>query len=108
QERGDMGAVDVGVGHDDDARIAQIFFAVVCAGAAADRLDQVGELHVGGELVLAGGGDVEDFSAQGKDRLGFAVARLLGAAAGRVALDDEEFGAFGSGIGAVRKLAGQT
>ena len=91
QERGDMGAVDVGVGHDDDARIAQIFFTVVRERAAADRLSQVGELRVRYQLVLAGRGDIEDFSAKRKDRLGLAVARNLGGAAGGIALDDEEF-----------------
>ena len=102
-----MRAVDVGVGHDDDAGIAQILLAILRAGAAADRLHQVGELRVGGELVLGGGGDVEDFSAQGQDGLGLAVARLLGAAAGRIALDDEQLAAFGGGVGAVGELAGQ-
>ena len=77
------------------------------AGAAADRLDQVGELGVGGELVLGRRCDVEDFSAQGQHGLRLAVARLLGAAAGRVALDDEQFGAFGRGVGAIGELAGQ-
>ena len=56
---------------------------------------------------MVGGGDVEDLAAQRQDRLGLAVARLLGAAAGRVALDDEQFGAFGGGVGAVGELAGQ-
>ena len=107
QQRGDVRAVDVGVGHDDDARIAQILFAIMRERAAADRLHQVGELGVGGQLVLAGGGDVEDLAAQGQDGLGLAVARLLGAAAGRVALDDEQFGAFGRGVGAIGELAGQ-
>ena len=102
-----MRAVDVGIGHDDDAGIAQVLFAVLRAGAAADRLHQIGELRVGGQLVLGGGGDVEDFSAQRENGLGLAVARLLGAAAGRVALDDEQLGAFGGGVGAVGELAGQ-
>src|SRR4051812_35293987 len=99
-----MGAVDVGIGHDDDTGVAQILLAVMRERAAADRLHQVGKLGIGGELVLGGGRDVEDFSAQGKDRLGLAVARLLGAAAGRVALDDEQFGAFLRAVGAVGEL----
>ena len=61
------------------------------AGAAADRLGQVGELRVRYQLVLAGRGDIEDFSAKRKDRLGLAIARNLGGAAGGIALDDEEF-----------------
>ena len=28
EQRGDVGAVDVGVGHDDDLAVAQVFFAV--------------------------------------------------------------------------------
>ena len=44
QQRGDVGAVDVGVGHDDDLLVAQILVAVVRAGAAAERLHQIGEL----------------------------------------------------------------
>ena len=48
QQRGDVRAVDIGVGHDDDALVAQLVVVVVSAGAAAQRLDQV--LHF---LVLA-------------------------------------------------------
>ena len=102
-----MGAVDVGVGHDDDAVVAQVFVAVFRARAAAERLDQVGDLLVGAELVAAGAGDVEDLAAQRQDRLGGAVARLLGRAAGRVALDDEELGAVRGVLRAVGQLAGQ-
>src|ERR1700729_2661049 len=77
------------------------------AGSAADRLDQVGELGIGDKLVLGGGGDVEDLATQRQDGLGLAVTGLLGAAAGAIALDDEQFRAFGGGVGAVGKLAGQ-
>ncbi len=108
QQRCDMRAVDVGIGHDDDAGVAQILLAVMRAGAAADRLHQVGKLRIGGELVLGGGRDVEDLAAQRQDSLGLAVARLLGAAAGRVTLDDEQLRAFRGGIGAVGELAGET
>ena len=46
-----MGAVDVGVGHDDDLVVAQIVVAVARAGAAAERLHEIGELLVLRELV---------------------------------------------------------
>src|SRR6185437_14791199 len=42
-----------------------------------------------------------------EDRLGLAVARLLGRAAGAVALDDEQLGAGGVVVGAVGELAGE-
>ena len=48
-----MRAVDVGIGHDDDAAIAQVFIAIMHTGAAAERLNEIGELLVLGELVLA-------------------------------------------------------
>ena len=102
-----MGAVDIGVGHDDDALVAQRFFAIVRAGAAAERQDDVGELLVGPHLVGRGAGDVEDLAAQRQDRLGFAVARLLGRAAGAVALDQKDLGAGGAVAGAIGELAGQ-
>jgi hypothetical protein len=45
-----VGAVDVGVGHDDDLVVAQVVVAIAVARAAAQRLDQVGDLLVGASL----------------------------------------------------------
>ena len=42
EQRGDVGAVHVGVRHDDDLAVAQILLAVARAGSAAERLQQVG------------------------------------------------------------------
>ncbi len=50
---------------------------------------------------------VQDLAAQREDRLRAAVAALLGRAARRVALDDEELGRAGVRRGAVRELARQ-
>src|ERR1700730_4885265 len=102
-----MGAVDVGVGHDDDTAVAQILVLVVDAGAAAERLDEIGKLLVLRQLVLAGRRHVEDFSAQRQDGLRAAVARLLGGAAGGIALDDENLGTVGGAIGAVGEFSRQ-
>src|SRR5262249_26018608 len=77
------------------------------AGAAAERLYQVAELLVRAQLVGRRAGDVEDLAAQREDRLGLAVARLLGRAAGRIALDQEDLGALGRLPRAVGELAGQ-
>ncbi len=77
-----MRAVNIGVGHNDDARVAQIFLPVVRAGAATDGLHQIGELSVCRYLVARGGGDVQDLAAQRKDRLRLAIARMFCAAAG--------------------------
>src|SRR3546814_3824432 len=86
-------SVDIGVGHDDDACGAQIVGDAVLAGAAAQGLDQIGNLQIGEDLGGGGAGDVEDLAANRQDRLRLAIARLLGRAAGRIALDDEDLGA---------------
>ncbi len=99
-----MGAVDIGVGHDDDALVAQRFLAVLRADAAAERQHDVAQFLVGPHLVGRGAGDVEDLAAQRQDRLGFAVARLLRRAAGAVALDEEDFGARGGVAGAIGQV----
>src|SRR3954451_14594446 len=107
QKRRDVGAVDVGVGHDDDPLVAQSVLVELVAVAAAQCEVEVGDLAVGADLVLRGAGDVEDLAADGEDRLSLAVARLLGRAAGAVALDDEQLGPFGVVATAVGELAGE-
>src|SRR5690606_41197834 len=54
-----------------------------------------------------GRSDVEDLAADRQDRLGLAVARLLGAAARGIALDDEQLGLAIAFARAVGQLAGQ-
>ncbi len=49
-----MGAVHIGVGHDDHFLVAKVFLSVMRADAAAERLNEIGELLVAGELVLRG------------------------------------------------------
>ena len=112
QQGSDMGAVDVGVGHDDDLVVAQLvdveaFAIFVAADAGAECGDQRADFGRRQHLVEAGALDVEDFSAQGQHGLVLAVARLLGGAAGRVALDDEDFGLRGIAVLAFGQLAGK-
>ena len=89
-ERADVGAVDVGVGHEDDLVVARALEVELVAHAGADRGDQRLDLVVLQDLVDPRLLDVEDLAAQRQHRLGVAVAPLLGRAAGRVALDDED------------------
>ena len=51
---------------------------------------------------------VEDLASDGQDGLILTAAALLGAAAGRVTLDDEELAVGGVLVGAVGQFAGQT
>ena len=72
QERGDMRAVDVGVGHDDDLVVAQVVDVEARPEADAERLGEVGDLLVAAELGRGGAEDVEDLAAQRQQRLGLA------------------------------------
>ena len=89
-QRPDVGAVDVGVGHHDDPAVADVLDRELVAEAGADRrdhrLDLVVREHLVDPVLLA----VDDLPAQRQDRLVGAVAGLLGGAAGAVALDDVE------------------
>ena len=107
QQRADVGTVDVGVCGDDDAVIAQLADVVLFAHPRAERGDQVADLFAGEDLVLARLMDVEDLSPQREDGLYPAIAPLLGAAPGGVALDDEELGQGGVLDRAVGELAGE-
>ena len=98
EERADVGAVDVGVRHDDDLVVAGFggveaadgLVALADAGAAGG--DEGADFLVGEDLVEAGLLGVDEFAAEREDRLEAAVTALFGGAAGGVALDDVEFG----------------
>ena len=90
QQRADVGAVDVGVGHEHDLVVAELLDVEVVADAGADRGDERLDLLVLQHPVEAGPLDVEDLPADRQDRLVLRVAGALGAAAGAVALDDEQ------------------
>src|SRR5262249_55507871 len=76
--------------HDDDLVVADFFDVEVFADARTERGDQGADLGEAEHLVQARFFDVQDLAAEREDRLAPAVAALLGGAAGRVALDDEQ------------------
>src|SRR5690606_9331546 len=98
---------DVRIGHQDDLVVTQVILAVTVAGTAAELLDQVGDRLARLHLFAAGAGDVEDLAPQRQHRLAGPRPRLLGAAAGRIALDDEDLRTLRGGLGAVGQLAGK-
>ena len=81
QERCDVGAVDIGVGHHDHLVVAQVLVAIMDAGPAAERLHEIGELLVLRKLALGGARHVQDLAAQRQHRLVRAITRLLRRAA---------------------------
>ena len=94
QQRRDVVAVGIGVGEDDDLAVAQPREVEVLAEAAAERGHQIGQLLVLEHLRQRRALGVQHLAAQRQDRLPRAVAALLGRAAGRIALDDEQLAAF--------------
>src|SRR3989441_538842 len=108
EQRPDGGAVHVGVGHQDDLVVAQLReVAVVRADAGAHGRDEQPDFVVGQDLVVARLLRVDDLAAQGQHGLRLAVAALLGRAAGRVALDQEQLAVLRVPLRAVGQLGGQ-
>ena len=108
QQRADVRAVDVRVGHDDDAVVAQLVgVEILGADAAAERRDHRLDLVAAEHLVEARLLDVEDLALDRQDRLEAPVAPLLGRAAGRLAFDDVDLAQRGIALLAVGELARQ-
>ena len=106
-QRADVGAVDVGVAGHDHLVVAGLLDVELLADPGADGGDQRADLLVGEHLVdpvLLG---VDDLAAERQDRLRVAIAPLLGGAAGRIALDDEQLGERRIAHRAVGELARQ-
>ncbi|EAQ28787.1 hypothetical protein NAP1_14348 [Erythrobacter sp. NAP1] len=107
QQRANVSAVDVSVGHDHDLVIAQLFEVEFVANAGAHRLDQRADLAAGDDPVETRAFDVEDLASQREDRLVLAVTPTLGRAACAIALDQEQFGLGRIAFAAIGKLAGE-
>src|SRR5262249_8391467 len=92
EQRPDVRTVDVGVAHQDHGVIAELRqVLVVASDPRTERGDQELDLLRRQHLVEARLLDVQDLPAQRQDGLVLPVPPLLRRAAGRVALDDEEF-----------------
>src|SRR6478672_10826722 len=107
QKRGDVIAVRVGVGEDDDLAVAELVDFEVLTKPAAERGDEIGELFVLEYLGERHALRIENFAAKRKDRLTGAVASLFCRSAGRIALDDEDLARFRLIVGAVAQFPGQ-
>src|SRR5262249_29958604 len=108
EQRADVRTVDIRVGHDDDAVVAQLLdIEVLGADAAAEGRDHRLDLVAAQHLVAARLLDVENLALEGKDRLEAPVASLLRRSTGRFALDDVQLAERGIALLAVGELARQ-
>ena len=118
QQGANVRTVNVGVGHDDDAVVAQFVdievvgaaLARVCgdfANARAKRCDERDNFSAGQQLFVTCFFDVQDLAAQRQNGLEFTVASLLGGATGGVALDDVNFAKRWIFFLAIGQFAGQ-
>src|SRR5690606_31586432 len=87
QQGANVGAVNVRIGHDDDAVVAQVLGAeFLVPDTTAQCLDQRADLGRAQHLVETGLLHVEDLAFKGQDRLVLAVTTLFGRASRRVTL----------------------
>ena len=119
QQRANVRAVHVGIGHDDDAAVAQfrdieaafvlaiaVFFRF--ANAGADGRDHRLDFSVFENLIHARFLDVDQLAANRQNRLIAPVASLLGGAAGGIALDNVKLGEFRIALRTIGQFAGQS
>mmetsp|Transcript_11992 Transcript_11992/g.28444 ORF Transcript_11992/g.28444 Transcript_11992/m.28444 type:complete len:334 (-) Transcript_11992:1744-2745(-) len=108
QEHADVRPVDVGVGHDHDPTVPQrIDVELGSLHAQPESGDEPLQLVVLVDLFRRDALDVQDLAPQGQYRLSAPVSSLLGAAGGRVTLDDEDLRFGRIARGAVGQLSGQ-
>ena len=101
-----MGAVHVGVGHDENFVVPHLADVELVPDAGAQGRDHRHQLVVAVDAVGAGLLDVEHLAPQRQDGLDVGVPAHLGRAACRIALHDEQFGLAGVLLVAVGQFAG--
>ena len=109
KQRADMGAVDVGIGHDDDFMVAELLkIEIVHADPAAKSRDHRADFCVLQDLFKTRFFDVENLTADGQDRLKTAVASCFGRAARRISLDDIDLAESGIFLLAIGQFSRKT
>ena len=103
-----MRAVDVRIGHDDDAVVAQfIRIVLIATDTAAQRGDQRRHFLGREHFIEAGFLNVKDFTLQRQDRLVLAVTTLFSRAARGVPFHQVQFGQRRVALLAIRQFARQ-
>ena len=106
QQSADVRTVHIGVGHDDNSTVPKFADVEIFADTTLQRLDQGSDFLEAEDLIEPCFFDIQEFSAEGEDRLIDVVSATLGAAARGVTFDQEDFGLFDIVTGAVGELVG--
>ena len=86
-----MGAIHVGIRHDDYFVIAELGFVKIRIHARTERGYHAFDFRIAENFVQTGFFNVQNLSAQRKDGLKMPVASFLGGTACGVSLNDEQF-----------------
>ncbi len=109
QQRADVGAVHIGVGHENDFPVTDLrSVEVVLTDSAAEGRNHGADFLVAEHFVVACFLDVEDLALERKYRLKLPITALLCGSPCTFALDEIEFAAFRIPFAAVGELAGQS
>ena len=93
QQGADVRAVDVGIGHNDDAVVAQLFgIEFFLTDTGTECSNQSGDFLAGEHFLKTGFFHVENLTLQGQNGLEFTVTALFGRTTGGITLDQIEFG----------------
>jgi hypothetical protein len=91
EERSDMGAIDIGIGHDDDAVVTKSMNVILLfPNARAQGRDENSDLFIGQHLIEPSLFHIEDLPFDGKDGLKGTVSALFGRTPCRIPFDDED------------------
>ena len=107
QKRGDMRAINIGIGHDNHALIAQFRLIILARRATTQRLHEVSNLLALLQFSGGGIGDIQDFTAQRQNGLVAPIARLLGTTASAIAFHNEYLRVFGGILRTICQFSGQ-
>ena len=107
QQGTDMGAVHIGIGHDDDFVVTKLADIKVFMDTRTERGNHSLDFRIGINLVQSCFFHIQNFSSKGKNCLGCTGSCRLGAAARGISFDDVNFAIFRILIGAVSQFSGQ-
>ena len=86
-----MTSVDVCIGHDDDASVAEFGVIEIFANTALQSLNQRANFFKPQHLVKSRSLHIQELSAQWQNRLANVIAAALGASTCAVTFHDEQF-----------------